>query len=313
MRIKWRYANNPYWRLLSCKPRKGLSLASEHLASLEAEKADADIARILPRTQQAVGAYSESYALISAGKGTHIGETSRFKNLLDTLPEKFRRIDLKIQLEYLEKTPDYIALFPHGKSAIYYGTYEQIINEVKALSDRLGSYTNLAGAKADVDAIYTELLTIRSGQQQAGQTTATAYDIFELKAQELAVVMFANLGALIEKFAATPENIERFFNLNLLRTSGAAKNGNTGSEGMISGIISNSQAKGLQGVTVALTGKSGNVTTTSDEDGEFVFDGLAGGTYSLMATMTDFKPVLRENLTLETDDELTVDFMMESV
>ena len=66
--------------------------------------------------------------------------------------------------------------------------------------------------------------------------------------------------------------------------------------GVISGKITDAQGAALPGVTVTLSSRTGNVTQTTDAQGDFRFLGLNPGMYAVRATLQGFRPAAQENI-----------------
>jgi len=81
---------------------------------------------------------------------------------------------------------------------------------------------------------------------------------------------------------------------------------------ILSGTVTDSSGAVVTGATVTLTG-GGNVklTATSDAQGNYKFNDLAAGTYTIEVTAQGFKPFRTENLTLEAAQELPLDVSLE--
>jgi len=217
MEKNWNFLNNTFWVKTSESKKKMLTLAADHLAKLEAGKADPVIGTMYVRTKPLYEAFDAKYALWKASKGTHEGETQRFTDMLQLLPGKLQSWDLKIQPVLPAKSPDYKLLFYDARNPFYKGTYEQRINAGFALASNLGKYPELANVKDEVFAFFTALQNARSVQQQQEGGVDTVSDDLTAAHHALAVIMYANLGLLMDKYAGNPENIEAWFDLRLLR------------------------------------------------------------------------------------------------
>jgi hypothetical protein len=82
--------------------------------------------------------------------------------------------------------------------------------------------------------------------------------------------------------------------------------------GTVQGKVSDEQGAVLPGVNVTLTGPRGELTTVTDEKGEFRFVGVQPGTaaYKLKAELQGFAPQEREAITVELGKNAIVDFTM---
>ena len=193
-------------------------LSPDSRARLQAESGDPDILAMLnlfiPIDNALAGAFQ---AWVSAG-AFYRGATLAFENLLSELNDT--KLDLwipQVQVEYPSSTPEFLTLFPDGRTPFTSGAYDIRINTVKALGDNLASYAGLAATKTDVDAFYTTLLAGRADQQEKEETVRLKSDLLEVERVNTAVGMYATLGSLMAKFASTPEVIDRFFDLSLIQ------------------------------------------------------------------------------------------------
>jgi hypothetical protein len=83
----------------------------------------------------------------------------------------------------------------------------------------------------------------------------------------------------------------------------------------VSGAVQDDQGAMLPGVTVTLTSKTqGNqVTTTTDNEGRFVFAIVRPDTYSLQVTLTGFKTLERTNVVVSANDKFSTGALTMSV
>ncbi len=83
--------------------------------------------------------------------------------------------------------------------------------------------------------------------------------------------------------------------------------------GTISGTVNDQTGAVVPAATVTVQNIETNVaaTATTNEEGAFTFPLLLPGKYKLTATAVNFKTAVRENIQLNVDDRLTVDFQLE--
>jgi hypothetical protein len=83
--------------------------------------------------------------------------------------------------------------------------------------------------------------------------------------------------------------------------------------GTIAGSVTDPNGAIVPAATVTVQNVETNVsaTATTNDDGAFSFPLLLPGRYKLSATATNFKTSVRENIQLNVDDRLTVDFQLE--
>ncbi len=83
--------------------------------------------------------------------------------------------------------------------------------------------------------------------------------------------------------------------------------------GTISGTVNDPNGAAVPAATVAVQNTETNVTATAttNEQGAFTFPLLLPGKYKLTATAANFKTSVRENIQLNVDDRLTLDFQLE--
>lgn len=80
--------------------------------------------------------------------------------------------------------------------------------------------------------------------------------------------------------------------------------------GTVTGTLTDEQGGTLPGVSVTLTGKTGDKTAPTGTDGTYRFVGLDPGTYSVQATMTGFQTRKQENIVVTVGREAVVDFSL---
>jgi hypothetical protein len=230
MKKIWNYISNVFLNATRSNFKKMLGLVNYHISALEAEKEDTDILALYNTSKPEIDSYKSNFAMWSGAKGDLAGETMRFNNCLEKLSEKLSSWDVAIQQVYREKTPEYKAIFSKGKKVFYSGTFDQRINELDTLELQLKQYATLATVLTSVKAYNSELKGYKTNKEKNSEKLDKASKQLETSRINVGKTMFRNLGMLIYKFVENPKEIERFFDLELLRThfSKAEDSGNMG-------------------------------------------------------------------------------------
>jgi hypothetical protein len=217
----WHYASNQFDRTTFDNYKLMSILSPDHTARLEAENSDPDIMALWNAYKPLDLAFATAYASWIAAKGFYKGSTASVDQLLATLSStKIKQWDAQVQGVFLEGTPDYIAIFPSGRAPFQEGAKDQRINEVQSLGIRLNVYPALAATETDVNNFYATLLSARNTQQTKEMGVSTGSGDVETARINSAVQMYFTLGTLMAKFKDDPSQIERFWQMSLLRSTG---------------------------------------------------------------------------------------------
>ncbi len=219
--LPWQYATNQFDNATERSYKLMSILSPDHTARLEAENSDPDIMALWNAYKPFDLAFATAYASWIAARGIYKGSTASVDQLLATLSStKIKQWDAQVQGVFLEGTPDYIAIFPNGRNPFQDGAKDQRINEVQSLGIRLNVYPALAATKTDVNNFYATLLAARNTQQTKEMGVSTGSGDVETARVNSAVQMYFTLGTLMAKFKNTPLEIERFWQMSLLRSAG---------------------------------------------------------------------------------------------
>ncbi len=218
MHRPWIYLINPFEVLTKDNYTLALGISSYHLAVLKAASAnpffDALYTDYLPVHEALTKAYSTWHSLA----GTQAGGTLRLKQLIKTLSAtKISDWDIAIQNIYRKGTPQYVALLPHRRKPFQSGQRFDRVEAVAILSLAIGSDAALAAVKADVDTFYTQLNTVYTSQKNKKSGTKQGSAAVEKARKDMCQFQYANLGALIQYYAAEPHRAGAFFKLGLIR------------------------------------------------------------------------------------------------
>jgi len=287
------FLRNPFLAAFARSHKRLLTLVNHYMGQLEAGKSNAELIPLLDQIQSAYQEYTGMYDALISTMGLRKGETLRLADTFKELKKKLRHWKLLIVLEYDEKTPEYISIFPGGISAFREGTIDEQIRQVNALAGRLASYPNLSTIHGEVVAYAATLSQVRDTQQkQSGSADDTSEEL-NAKRTGLCNILYAHLGWFIWKNPANPELIEKFFPYHLMRTHKKDENGNeTGDE---------------DGETLAIppaSVKASGITFTDDTPFSFYNSGhVALGIY----TATDTNATVPAGVhILQPDEELEI-------
>jgi len=148
--------------------------------------------------------------------GMQKGDTISLEQLLNMLPKRINKLDLKIQPIHEKGSSRYTQLFPNAHIPFYSGTQDTKISAVKTLSLAIGSELALAPAKIDVDIIYTELLAAKDEQTGTKEHKDIAASSLEKARLRAMTGQYQNVGFFINKFPDDPDSIESLFDATTL-------------------------------------------------------------------------------------------------
>ena len=215
----WHYCQNQFLNVTKNNRKKAIIIANDHDSKLTAESADPDILALSTRFNPLKVILSTKYAGHIAKKGLYKGGTALVEQkLLDLSSTKIEDWDIQIQAVHKRDTPDYIAILPNYRIPFQSGGIDQRIEEVRALSERLAGYPALAAVKTDVDAFLTEMEDSRDTQQQKEEQVDLASDESDDAVRAVMIMMYKDLGSLMDKFGDEPTDVERFFEVSLLQS-----------------------------------------------------------------------------------------------
>jgi hypothetical protein len=218
---KWPYLINTFYVNTVDSIKKALSLSQDHWAKLLANQGDADILAIKNYFQPFLDSFLAAYNQLQSRLGIYKGKTQTFEETLEEL-EKVK-INLwrgKVFVVFPEGTADATAIFPQGRKPFQKGTYEQQVAAVQTLAETLATYTSqpsLIALSSEVAAYYIIISGARALQQTDEGSTETLRSNLKQAHVNLCNALYANLGSLMFKYAATPLVIENYFDLTLLR------------------------------------------------------------------------------------------------
>jgi len=304
------FTRNRFFLYFNTRRKQYLDFIQGHVIKLEERKADSDILNMLNNTRPEVDTYKLlQETLGSAGSGAK-GETARWGDLVDTIPNKLHLYDLQIQLKYPKKTPEYISIFPRGYSDIYYHqTYEQIIKNFGAFIQNIEKYPDLATVFTEAKTFYDLMVLTRKNQQLKGEGKTNVSDQLNEAFALLCQTLWGNLGLLMYKFRATPERVGDYFDFGMMQRKARPGEGEPETDtGDLFASITDAEGKPLLNVHTQLSGVE--EAQLSDENGEVSFYELIPGTFTATFTLAGYKTITREAV-ITAGEETEVAVVME--
>ena len=219
----WKFISNQFIVVAGRSNRKGLILSNYHLAALlkykTANPNDVDINKMHTRYNPLANVLANNYQEWKGLGGTKEASTLNVDQLLATLPTKLDIWEPAILVKFSKKTPGYKAIMPKGRSGISRGNKEDKIVAVNNFAKALKEIPDLAPIKAQVDAFCDLLQAARSTQLGNKSAIKQGSNAVAEAVTDCMVMMYRNLGLLMDKFADNPTIIETFFDLQTLQES----------------------------------------------------------------------------------------------
>jgi len=306
MAEKWSFLQNPFINATRSSRKLMLTIFTDHESRLEAQNSDADIGPLHARTVPVLSSYVGKYGAANSARAIHKGHTMIVEALLKELGDaRIKKWDGKIQGEFPEGTSDYTILLPQKRGPFQTGTYEQRISAVKQLGERLDAYSSntvLAALKAEVDAFHVTIRDARDLQQQKEGDKTTTSQAAEAERLIAGILMYRNLGALMDKFGNDPEAIEQFYELSHIRRLSENE------ESLLTGkaFDAANPTNFLPGVTIELVGTGLTATTDSDGDYALPVPNTISGAQTLRFTHPDYN-LVEINIHITVGEELETD------
>lgn len=222
MERQWIFLSNTFEVQTRGTVKKMYLLAADHRAKLQSQNADPDINLIYTEFDPIYQSFVLSRTLWRIASGTYKGKTQGFEEAMQELTEvKVPRWEGKVFAEYPANTPVATEIFPQKRSAFYDGTYEDRVDAVVALGEKLKEYAVLSATQLEVEAYGLQLKGLRDLQQNKEGVADVLSTQLEQQRIIVATAMYGNLGRLMYKYRTERERIEDYFELQYLREGGS--------------------------------------------------------------------------------------------
>lgn len=213
----WVYFRNPFLK-------QSLSLFNQRASArhtmemLNAERSgDPVLESLFVKLNPVLQDFESKFTTREDGKDISLGATLDFNNKMVDLRKISRKWEQKIVLVFDVDTSEYKILFPNGRSALYTGKIAERLDRINGLHNKLLLYPALSVVAEEVETFYSEILALQAAKiSQYNGVTGVSLEL-QQAARELGITMFSIYGSLVAKYAATPETIEHFFLMTVLR------------------------------------------------------------------------------------------------
>lgn len=248
---------------------KMLSIVTDTDAKLQNENADPDILELYNLLHPIYDNYRQVCINYDMIEGNYGGGTQAFEDLMDTLPTVLRTWEGPIRAVYFEDTPEEKAIFPNKRTPFLKGTYEDRLSAIGTLAQKLSTIAPLNATYLLVSSFYTLALSTRLAQQQGEGALGQVSDLREQQRIIVAQALYGVLGGLMLKFRTSPTDIERFFDLELLRSK--AKGQTTGPATVNIMVKDANTQSPISGARVLIRNSEGEVELFTDATGKASF------------------------------------------
>jgi hypothetical protein len=216
----WLYASNTFFANTRYSHSKMLTLSTDTHAKLKAEESNPVIASIISVYEPVFMAYRSIYEQYDYRVGDYRGATDGFEDLLEQLPQKLREWESPIRAVYIEDSPQEVTIFPNKRTPFISGTYENRLSALGTLSQKTTADPALAGVAALISSFYNTALAARLAQQTDEGSVGEIADLRDNQRVLLANELMGVLGQLMFFHRHNLSQVERYFDMSLLRDTG---------------------------------------------------------------------------------------------
>ena len=161
--------------------------------------------------------YHNLFGSLVATKANKKGTVLSFNNFLKALRKKLKEWDIAIQGIFLEGSPEYVMLFPNGKSFILDGSQEQIVAKFFAFNTNVQSNPELDTIKEEVNAYMQTLQAYYGSKNEKRSVTETSTTELDHAYDQMGKALYYNILMLTAHFIDDPLEVENFFDMALIR------------------------------------------------------------------------------------------------
>ena len=225
--LDWQYVTNQFSNALGMSYGDTNIFATDHLSKLRNAAGDVDIDRFIARIAPIYAHFQSTYTAWQKSTALWKGATLKTDVLLEDLfKTKLPKWDILIQVVYMADTEEYLTIFPQGRTAFREVGKDGKIQLLATMTSVLSDYPLLDTVRIDVEAFYQTLVAARDRQQQREQQVKDSSTNLRDAQNAVFIALYANLGGLMEKYAANTNPILNFYAIEMIRNIGQNKKNN---------------------------------------------------------------------------------------
>ncbi len=210
------YLTNYFLNYTEDSRKKMIDVVAYFLSAVSEGIPDVTLQKIFDRTDPLFALYQTKFNTWKLAKENYQGATLLLTQGFADAPVKIENIQSKVIGEYTSKSDEYKSIFREGMDIFNIDTYYQRVQHIGFLRDRLGLYTPMLTAQTVAATLFTTISDLRDQQQQKAKTLKIASEDLEACRVDLADMMYANVGLLMDKYSKTRDKIKTFYNLEVL-------------------------------------------------------------------------------------------------
>ena len=214
----WTFVSNPFESGTRRNYSRAGKLGRYTTDQLTAQAASDPVLQQLHDTFQPLNAaYQQAMTAWLAAGGTKEGATLSLRQLEEAINNEVKDWEQSIKNTFMPGTPGYEAIFPHGITHLKKGKRQDRIDRLGALVVALTGNPEFTPIKEEVSARIQQLEATATDQGGKKGLTKTKSELVEEARVAMCIGLYAVLGGLMQRYAATPERIAPFFDLSTLR------------------------------------------------------------------------------------------------
>jgi hypothetical protein len=221
----WNYSRNQFDNATINSYKLADLITKQHDIALQQDNTDPVILTMYNNFHPFRINFSKEYVSWMTMKAIRKSSTRQVENMMSELTSnKIEEWDIKIQGVYRQDSVAYIAILPDRRKPFQKGGYELRISKLKSLAESIEKDALLKDVYDDIILFITEIENARNSQmglEESLRKQSLKVDTARIVCVEL---MYANLGGLIQKFYKSPKEIERYFNLEVIRSKSRKTN-----------------------------------------------------------------------------------------
>ncbi len=180
------------------------AIASDHFVKLTAAKNEYDLSGLVQRFEPLYKSYCEKYSLWITSKETLRVETIGIQNIIKDLDDKIMLWNIQIHKTFSANLPDVNILFPDREQTFSVESTINYVETLKGVIYCLGNYPKLENIKKEAETCLFSLDQNLRKQMEAEEVADRISQSLESTRKELSIMLFRNLGALIDRLGGDP-------------------------------------------------------------------------------------------------------------